>query len=134
MSFHKFLNKPCDNCPFRKDRPQQQGWLGRERAVEIAEAVLRGDQTFQCHKTLHDKDKGTMCAGALSMLKQASAEQSPFGNQMVQVAERLGLYRPEDTDTSVPVFTTIEEMADFHDDQPAKKSEADLYDAWQAAE
>lgn len=107
------LKRPCENCPFRRDRPAQKGWLGEERAREIADYVLTGNKTFICHKTLHT-GRESMCAGALSMLKQADKEASPFGNQMIQVAERLGLYDPNETDTSVPVFKTSAEMAKFH--------------------
>lgn len=31
------LKAPCKNCPFRKDKPHQKGWLGSERAREIYE-------------------------------------------------------------------------------------------------
>lgn len=35
------IKRPCTNCPFRKDRPMQRGWLGYDRAKEIAQGVLQ---------------------------------------------------------------------------------------------
>lgn len=110
------LKKPCGDCPFRADKPIQKGWLGRERAIEIATNVLQKDNTFTCHKTLHKpQDKQSMCAGALQMLHNATKQDSPWGNSTIQIAERLGLYDPNQQDfESVPVSQTIEQMADFH--------------------
>ena len=109
------LTRPCDNCPFRSDRHEQRGWLGRERAAEITHAVLREDKTFTCHKTLErSKAEQSMCAGALTLLRGTSRDESPFGNAMVQVAERLGLYDPTTLRDDVPVFRTAQEMEDFH--------------------
>ena len=45
------VKKPCKDCPFRKDT--LKGWLGRDRAEEIAHA-----QTFVCHK-----NTSLQCAG-----------------------------------------------------------------------
>lgn len=109
------LKRPCANCPFRADKPEQKGWLGYERAKKIAHSVLCEDMTFTCHKTLHKPKRAqSMCAGALSMLHHASKKESPFGNARVQIAERLGLYDPAAQDHSTPVFKTAEEMAEFH--------------------
>lgn len=60
------LKAPCGNCPFRTDKPKQKGWLGRERAKEIYEA-LRNDKTFTCHKTINNDEQ--FCAGALILLE-----------------------------------------------------------------
>lgn len=109
------LKRPCSNCPFRTDRPKQRGWLGYERAKEIANYVLRDNKTFTCHKTLDKpENQQRMCAGALSMLHNASREESPHGNAMVQIAERLGLYDPVTQNHDTPVFSSAEEMAIFH--------------------
>lgn len=109
------LKRPCTNCPFRKDRPMQRGWLGYDRAKEIAQGVLQENWDFRCHKTLHKpRNQQSMCAGALQMLHNATRKESPFGNQIVQIAERMGHYDPSKQDTSIPVFATIEEMAEFH--------------------
>lgn len=48
------------------------------------------------------------------MLHNATREESPFVNQVVQIAERLGYYDPSQQKTNIPVFATIEEMAEFH--------------------
>lgn len=37
------VKKPCKDCPFRED--SMEGWLGKARAKEIAEA-----QSFVCHR------------------------------------------------------------------------------------
>lgn len=99
------LKKPCADCPFRKD--SLKGWLGEERAQDIADAVTENDQTFACHKTVHHHDEEVEeeevdeaewneeqanrqhCAGAIAMVE---AEGKP--NAMLQIAERLGLRDP----------------------------------------
>lgn len=109
------LKKPCANCPFRNDLPPElKGWLGRERAENIARSVLQEDKTFQCHKTFGNPHGGSMCAGALAMLKKAGKEESSFGNQAVQIAERFKMYNPNDIPDDAPVFGSIKEMGDFH--------------------
>ena len=60
------LKAPCGNCPFRNDRPDNKGWLGKERAEEINETL--NDFTFTCHKTIDKQEQ--FCAGALIMLKK----------------------------------------------------------------
>lgn len=42
------MTSPCENCPFRTDKPF---FLGPERAREIADALF-ADKTFSCHKTV----------------------------------------------------------------------------------
>jgi hypothetical protein len=100
------LRKPCVDCPFRKDA--LAGWLGRERAQEIADALTKEDKTFACHKTVahHDieVEEGDIdqaeydeelanrqhCAGAIAMVEAEGA-----ANSMLQVSERLGIRDPE---------------------------------------
>lgn len=109
------LKRPCADCPFRADRPQQKGWLGYQRAKEISTHVLQENGVFPCHKTLYrGKKHEAMCAGALSMLHHATAQDSPFGNGAVQIAERLGWYDPATQNHDTPVFADIEQMARFH--------------------
>lgn len=43
------LKKPCAKCPFRTDC--LKGWLGEERAEEIATGITEEQQTFSCHET-----------------------------------------------------------------------------------
>lgn len=107
--------KPCANCPFRKDKPRQQGWLGKDRAAEIANAILEDDKTFTCHKTLDSKEH-SHCAGALMLIKHYKPKEGNYyGNSMVQIAERLGLYEPDKLDDkSIPCFTDKQEFIDWH--------------------
>lgn len=43
------LKRPCAECPFKYSAG---GYLTQERAIEIAEAILYGNKTFTCHKTI----------------------------------------------------------------------------------
>lgn len=100
------LITPCANCPFRKDKLEQQGWLGERRAQEIFDNLKQGG-FFPCHKTTHTKnddwddeeerqfeikDHHQFCAGALIMLENTKIAPTlqPF-----QVLERLGFYKPD---------------------------------------
>ncbi|MDO4897599.1 MAG: DUF6283 family protein [Moraxella sp.] len=114
------LKRPCKDCPFRNDKPHQQGWLGEKRAMEIYENLLDGG-CFPCHKT-HDylKDDGNgfthqeghqFCAGALIMLEN---ENKTAHNQALRVAMRLRLYDPDGLDMSSPVFNNGDEFIDWH--------------------
>ena len=90
--------KPCANCPFRTDKPNQKGWLGKDRATEIANAILEENKTFTCHKTLNSKEHSRY-----------------YGNSLIQIAERLGLYEPDKLDdTSIPCFKDKQEFIDWH--------------------
>ena len=80
------MTKPCKDCPFR---------LGSSTNTTLAEGRiegivddLRNEYTFTCHKTL-DKPKMEQehCAGALIFLER---EDRP--NQMMRIAERIGIY------------------------------------------
>lgn len=106
--------RPCADCPFRKDKPLQKGWLGKERATEIANAILEENKTFACHKTL-DKEH-SHCAGALILIHHYKpVGKAYFGNALIQVAERLGLYEPDKLDDeSIPCFTDKQEFIDWH--------------------
>ena len=112
------LRRPCGQCPFRNDRP---GFLNAGRVGEITHAILKDNKTFSCHKTLdgewaEDQDESAeahyhpgpeeqMCAGALVLIEKTGA-----ANQMVQLAERFGLWDRLTLDMTSPVFDTAEEM------------------------
>lgn len=115
------LRKPCPECPFTKTA----SYLNGERAREIAEAVANDNRTFTCHKHLHgereEDDEGDenyspgradqMCAGAMAFVEKLKAP-----NQMLQIAERLGLrdverLLPESLDM---VYDSIDAMAAGH--------------------
>lgn len=110
------LKKACKDCPFRKDVNMH---LRPERARQIAEDVATGNKTFTCHKTInndarfddgndtgHSSRQEQHCVGALMFVEQGN-----HANSMVQIAERLGLYKPEEVQRDVAVFSTPDEMA-----------------------
>lgn len=100
------LKTPCANCPFRTD---VKAYLTQGRAEEIAEGITTEQQTFTCHKTLSRDDDGNTlnsqqeqhCAGALIMLEHMDKP-----NQMMRIAERLGMYDRRQLDMDAPVFKT----------------------------
>lgn len=85
------LTKPCDNCPFTKDK---NFFFRKKRADEIINA-----NSFSCHKTTtskgkKDNDKNAQaCAGRMILLER---EGKP--DQMMRIAHRLGLYNPKKLD------------------------------------
>lgn len=115
------LVRPCANCPFRKDC--QAGWLGQARASEISNDVLLGGMTFACHETTtFDEEAGydaeyrptgeeQHCAGALILIERLGTP-----HQMVQIADRLGLYDPDKMHPSAAnlVFETADDFIAHH--------------------
>jgi hypothetical protein len=115
------LKQPCEHCPFRTD----QCFLNGQRAREIAEAVAVENKTFTCHQHLHgehdDDPEGDveyhpstvdqMCAGAMAFVEKLGVP-----NQMLQIAERLGLRDPSRLDPAsrAAVYDSIEDMAAGH--------------------
>lgn len=111
------LTKPCGNmCPFRTDC--LEGWLGEERAEEIADNLAQS--TFPCHKTTaqdDDSEYGELvatkdsqhCAGALIMLEKMEQP-----SQMMRIAEQLGFYDRFKLDMNAPVFDDAEEFIEHH--------------------
>lgn len=108
------LKKVCADCPFRADVPFYG--LHPERVADIAQA-LRDGATFHCHKTVsydlaeqHGEERSAatsqsqFCAGALATMEKG---QEP--NQIVRIAERLGLYVRDDFDWGgQPVFVGLD--------------------------
>jgi hypothetical protein len=102
--------KPCDNCPFRKDKPFP---LPADRVEEIRDGLQRGE--FACHKTTVDNDesegcrietdKSLHCAGALILMEKI---QEP--SQMMRICERLGFYDHTKLDMKAPVYDSWDEM------------------------
>jgi hypothetical protein len=116
------LKSPCAECPFNKS----QSYLNEARAREIAEAVAVENRTFTCHKHLHgeyaDDDEAQeegysptvrdqMCAGAMAFVEKLGVP-----NQMLQIAERLGLRDPSRLDPASldEVYDSIDDMAAGH--------------------
>lgn len=109
------LKRPCKSCPFRTDIPP---FLSRRRGVEIANSIdgRKLQQTFPCHMTTvddEDEDCGERhvtpnsqhCAGAMIVLEHEGAP-----NQMMRIAERLGLYDRSKLEMDQPVFKTLKEF------------------------
>lgn len=118
------LSAPCPDCPFRSDRPDLKGWLGRERAMEIARSVIDWGQSFPCHKTTahqdDEEDAGYVYKGCEAQCAGASILQLKLDSpsQWMQVAERLNLTTEiagiRRLDLTAPVFDTVEEFIEFH--------------------
>jgi len=122
------MTRPCDNCPFRKDKPF---YLAPGRAREIADA-LSSDRHFTCHKTIdygaaEDAERRPYdaseqhCAGATITLWRMGAP-----NQWMRWAGRLGLFDPGKLDMSAPVYSDLDEFVSAIEelDYMAKKRRA----------
>lgn len=87
------LKRPCNNCPFTLGH----GSLFRLRRVQS----IADGPAFQCHKTVDYSDddepapgdKPQQCAGLMAVLLN---EGKP--NQIMQVAERLGHFKPDEVE------------------------------------
>lgn len=84
------LNKPCVDCPFRKDSSTHQT-LAEGRIPGIVESMY-ADGHFVCHKTLNKQtseiaEGSLLCKGSLLYM-----ERDGVRNQVMQVGERLGWY------------------------------------------
>lgn len=108
------LIRPCQHCPFRTDI---HAFLTAARAAEISEAITEQQGTFACHETTVDvedeeglgdravTDDSQHCAGALILLEKLERP-----NQMMRIAERLGLYDRRKLDMNSPVFDSVQEF------------------------
>lgn len=102
------LRTPCSNCPFRKD---VDPYLRPGRVREIERGLERGE--FPCHKTTVSDGDGGMratedsvhCAGALILMVKEDRS-----SQMMRIAHRLGMFKPEELDMDAPVYDSFDEM------------------------
>lgn len=110
------LKTPCKDCPFRTD---VKPYLRKERAKGISRALKQEQGAFPCHKTVTYDDNGEKagsrkeqhCAGALVMLERMNRP-----NQLMRIAQRLGVYKPQLLDMDAPVFdNTTQFIAHFAD-------------------
>lgn len=101
------LVTPCNLCPFRND----------EGRLYVHVSVLRGMASgpFCCHKTgvvndetseIEPTEKSQHCAGALIMMEKMKTP-----NQMMRIAERLGMYDRRKLDMTAPVFGSFAEAS-----------------------
>lgn len=104
------LIRPCKDCPFRTD---VRAFLTTARAREICDSLIRQQATFSCHKLNEYGGDGEAregassqhCAGALIFLERMNRP-----NQMMRIAERLGMYDRSKLDMESPVFGTPAQM------------------------
>lgn len=110
------LIRPCKHCPFRTDC--LEGWLGEERAEEIAASLKRAE--FPCHETTVSSEDGwerisvktsQHCAGALIVLEKMEQP-----SQMMRIAERLRIYNRHRLDMTAPVFEDLDQFIEHHSD------------------
>ena len=92
------MTRPCSNCPFRSDKRFP---LARGRVVEI----INGG-SFPCHKTTTaggaDGQDEVACAGLLILLEKENVP-----NQMMRIAERVGMYDRRKLEMDAPVYDSI---------------------------
>ncbi len=92
------MKKPCKDCPFIPGSSTNRT-LNPGRLESIV-GTLRDGGSFQCHKTIEIEIKDQHCAGALIFLER---EQRP--NQLMRIAERLGLYDYKALDMNATIIS-----------------------------
>jgi hypothetical protein len=120
------MTAPCPHCPFRNDRP---GFITPARAREIAKAITIEQKTFACHQTTVavEDDEGNCdmqetpdsqhCAGAMILLERLERP-----NQMMRIAERIGLYDMRKLDMSAPVVRSVREFVKLQEEKQRRKT------------
>lgn len=114
------MPKPCLHCPFRKDVLGGGKFIRGARARQIAEELRRG-WSFSCHRTVHHDDDGDPidregelhCAGAAIVL-----ERDGTPNQLMQLAQRLGCWKPP-TDPQQVVVASLDDFVAHHSERKA---------------
>ncbi len=113
------LKAPCSNCPFRTD---VKPYLTQERVRGIRDGLLQGQGTFYCHKTtdlgeaaddeqtqLDDsyipKGSEQVCAGSMILLEKIGRP-----DQLMRIAERIGMYDRKKLVMDSPVFSSFGKM------------------------
>ena len=109
------LKRPCPKCPFRTD---VKPYLSSERAEEILDSICDQQQSFSCHETTQFDDEGECersdkeqhCAGALILLERM---ESP--NQIMRIAERLGMYDRKNLHMDASVYDDANAMLEAYE-------------------
>ena len=112
MEAHFRLQRPCENCPFRKRGAIE---LAPGRVAGIIDALVTDDfSTFHCHKTVHNDRTGgewdddgnyvasgqeSMCAGAMIYLEKIGRP-----TVRMRIGRVFGAYSP---DNLVPAFDDV---------------------------
>lgn len=114
------LTKPCKDCPFL-DEKLGMFFSSGERAQEIVDAARTG--VFPCHKTTtwDENDNGDTrqvvrpttqaCAGAMIAMEHCDEP-----NQMMRIAERIGVYDRRKLEMDSPSCTDLDEFVNWHYD------------------
>lgn len=112
------LKKPCENCPFLKDKSKAIR-LAPDRVNGIIASLLDESATsFSCHKTVYHPNTGgewvegedgeeryqqsgkeQQCAGALAVLEKLNRP-----TQLMRIMERMGQY---DREQYIPLFDLV---------------------------
>lgn len=114
------LVRPCENCPFRNDRPP---FLTAARARSIAEELSDPvGAYFMCHKTwdygesrIGTKDFA-VCAGSLVCMKKGEGL-----NRSARIGAALGIFDPDRLDLGSPVFDGLQAWVAAHDEAEARR-------------
>lgn len=113
-SLCKKMKEPCNNCPFRADRPFRG--LLEEKANSIVQALYH-DGGFHCHKIMdysqNSRGRVTknskLCVGSAIFL-----ENTVRGGMRCNVIYRLAIWakelNPEELSKAVPVYKSVEEF------------------------
>lgn len=99
---------PCDNCPFRSDKPFRG--LTKKRVIEIDQAI-NNDRFFSCHKDIA-KEKKRACAGSIIYLEKSSL--GAFANVTYRLASMRGDFTPDQIKNlnlnSTPIVASLDEF------------------------
>ena len=107
------LNKPCSECPFRKDAPYHQGVF--VDLPKFQKKIDDGEFLFSCHKTdprsdskgKHVGGKVQHCGGALVFQKNARELEN---NKILLFAYFSKQFNPKRIRKSRKVFANMHEM------------------------
>lgn len=107
------LKKACKECPFRKSNP---GFLGKERAKEIADGIFSG-HSFTCHKTNSFDSRGDTietwesqhCLGATILLLNNN-----HVNKALRLAEVFGWIDLNKVNKDKDIFENKQQFIDHH--------------------
>lgn len=112
------LRKPCKQCPFRTDIETNYGWLGGDRALEIAHSLSHS--VFPCHKTTRDDGEDgershseNACYGALVFAKKIDYFYTNFVINFAVMSQMLK--DPESYRENLPIVSSIQEFSEMHD-------------------
>jgi hypothetical protein len=107
------IKRPCEHCPFRKDRAP---FLNTERAADLRDELRDDTRWFACHETTGVKsgrrikpENQSQCAGSMMVLHR---EGRP--NVAMRLALLFNLITIEDLSAPAPVFKNLDEFAKHH--------------------